>query len=345
MRPNLKDVNLERSHAEASNECSSVGSEVNLIDDRTPSKADITHTPTTNVTMVATGSSESPLLTYKTRTNVVFACLQPMVIVGYFILFHGIAAIHPKKNHPTILDSKHVVIGAVAYSSCECSKWMFEWLAQTVRGGTLKDGAMYPWGTVGAVVCTCLDDVVRILFVWVGCSSFTFASAFCFGLGWGCVELTCHVVSFVSVYLHRSWSFHDSTRLQRMLTREGIRHYSVVVLVHHFFSVACGVGAALVAFQSYLHSNVIVLIVVLLRVIGFVAQSESLRRRGSVWTSSLVLFVLQAAVLVLGMSLWQWGRRHHSTHSSTMSRHGHHKGHHPSTPSFVYFTARRRGAG
>ncbi|RHY31734.1 hypothetical protein DYB32_003204 [Aphanomyces invadans] len=320
-KPDLKDIDLEDSNAVAPDGCSSVGSEVNLIDDNTPSKPDIKVTPLTKMNLVAMGSSASPLLTYKTWTNILFSLVQPAIVVGYLALFHGICAAYAKPgvSQPSFPDPRHTVLGALAFSTCECTKWTFEWIAKKSGRGTLKDGSMYLWGVFGAVVCTSLDDVVRVF-----------------------------------LCLNRAWSFHEATRLQRMLTRVGIRYYSFVVLVHHFFSVACGVGASLVAFKSEADGKfVLVWIVLFLRLIGSVVQNESLRRRCSIWNASLVLFLLEVVILLLGLSLWQWGaavdtsiaimadtdHRHHSSlasateiPSTTASRHSHHKGHHHPTP-------------
>ncbi|ETW01165.1 hypothetical protein H310_06765 [Aphanomyces invadans] len=355
-KPDLKDIDLEDSNAVAPDGCSSVGSEVNLIDDNTPSKPDIKDTPLTKMNLVAMGSSASPLLTYKTWTNILFSLVQPAIVVGYLALFHGICAAYAKPgvSQPSFPDPRHTVLGALAFSTCECTKWTFEWIAKKSGRGTLKDGSMYLWGVFGAVVCTSLDDVVRVLFVWLFATTSTFSSAFSFGVGWGCVEVVCHMASFASLCLNRAWSFHEATRLQRMLTRVGIRYYSFVVLVHHFFSVACGVGASLVAFKSEADGKfVLVWIVLFLRLIGSVVQNESLRRRCSIWNASLVLFLLEVVILLLGLSLWQWGaavdtsiaimadtdHRHHSSlasateiPSTTASRHSHHKGHHHPTP-------------
>ncbi|KAF0687973.1 Aste57867_20354 [Aphanomyces stellatus] len=302
----LKDIELDASVSES--ECSSANSEANLIDDHTPSKLEMKDTPLTKVNLVALGSTSSQHLAYTSCRNILFALFLPLVVVGFACIFHAIAATHPKVNGDPghSIDGKNMTLGAAAYVSTEIAKLAFEGIAlKSSAASPLTDGALYPWGAFGAIVFACVDDLVRIVFVWGLASTYTFGAAYSFGLGWASLELACLLLSFASMCCNQSFVFSEAARVRRVLTRLGIRHYSLMVALHHVFSAACAVGAALLAFK--VDSKLLVCITCFLRVIGHVVQNEGLRRRGSILHSSATLFLLQVCIFLLGLSVWEWG--------------------------------------
>ncbi|CAK4677806.1 hypothetical protein AeMF1_017619 [Aphanomyces euteiches] len=340
-KPSLGEVELEGTTTQS--DCSSVGSDVNLIDDHTPTKVDLKETPLTKMNLIAGGSVSSPLLTYKTCRNILFALFLPAILIGHFAIFHVVGSKHATVENNFAIDSKHLAIGAVAYICAEALKLVLDH-AMLQSSSVFPDGATYPWGPFGVAIFVFVDDFMRLVFGWFVSSTHTFVAGYSFGLGWASVELLCLLLSFLALCCGKSLSFSEATRMRRVLTRAGIRNYSLYVWVVHFFSVACAIGAALLVFKT--DSKFLPCIIFFVRMIGYTVQNECLKRRCAVLSSSFALFVLQVVLLLMGLSVWQWGavvavtaaKTHHTTtaapvapgtkkhHTPTTTHHGH--GHH-----------------